>query len=151
MFEGGVRVPFIVRWPGHVLANRVDETSVMSGADWLPTLCALIGVKTKETDFDGVNVSEAWLGRSLAERTKPLFWKTSAPGSDAAMREGPWKLIVPTRRRGPVELYHIPSDPGEAKNVAKENPAVVKKLSAQVQAWVATLPKSYVKTDDPEK
>ena len=85
-------------------------------------------------------------------RTKPLFWKTSAPGSDAAIREAQWKLIRPTRKNGgELALYDIVNDPGEKQNLVSKHPDVVKRLSTQVADWVATLPKAYIKTDDPDK
>ncbi len=80
MYEGGVRVPWIVRWPGHVPANRVDEKSVISGADFLPTLCALTGVKIDIRDFDGEDASAAWLGTADHVRTKPLFMENQRAG-----------------------------------------------------------------------
>ncbi|CAN5600623.1 sulfatase-like hydrolase/transferase [soil metagenome] len=148
-WEGGVRVPWIVRWPGHVTAGRTDEKSVMSGVDWLPTLCTMTGVKINTADYDGEDTSAAWLGKGPHVRTKPLLWKTSAPGSESLIREGPWKLRHPTRKNGgAVELYDILADPAESKNVAAKHPDVVKKLSATVEAWVATLPKEYLKTND---
>ncbi len=152
MFEGGVRVPWIVRWPGHVPAKRVNDKSVLSGADWLPTLCALTGVEINANDFDGEDTSAAWLGKTEHIRTKPLLWKTSAPGSDAAIREGPWKLIRPMRKNGAeLALYDIVNDPGENHNLVSRHPDTVKMLSAKVAGWVATLPKTYIKTDDPDK
>lgn len=151
MYEGGVRVPWIVRWPGRVPAGRVDDRSVLSGADWLPTLCAIAGVKINPADFEGEDTSAAWWGGTHT-RTRPLFWKTSAAGSSAGIREDRWKLIYPTRRNGgELELYDILADPAETKNVAAEHPEVVRQLSAKVQAWVATLPKEYIKSDDAEK
>ena len=152
MFEGGVRVPWIVRWPGHVPANRVDAKSVISGADFLPTLCAITGVKINASDFDGEDVSAAWLGKGEHVRTKPLLWKTSSVNSDAGIRDGQWKLIHPTRKNGAeLALYDVVSDPGENHNLASMNPDVVKKLSSKVESWVATLPKDYIKTDDNDK
>lgn len=151
MYEGGVRVPWIVRWPQHVPAGRVDEKSVLSGVDWLPTLCAIAGAKTDGADFEGEDTSAAWFGATHA-RTKPLLWKTSAPGSDAGIRDANWKLIVPTRKKsGEMELYNIASDPAEAHNVAAQHADLVKKLSATVETWVATLPKEYIKTDDKDR
>jgi N-acetylgalactosamine-6-sulfatase len=148
MYEGGVRVPWIVRWPGHMPAKRVDDKSVLSGADWLPTLCAIAGVKINAADFDGEDASDAWLGRTHT-RTKPLLWKTSATGSSAGIREAQWKLIHPTRKNGgDLELYDIAADPAEKNNVAAQHADVVKRLSAKVEEWVATLPKEYVKTGD---
>lgn len=87
-WEGGVRVPWIVRWPGRVPAGRTDEQSVLSGADYLPTLCAITGIKINAADFEGEDTSGAWLGREAHVRTKPLLWKTSSPGSEALIREG---------------------------------------------------------------
>lgn len=148
-WEGGVRVPFIVRWPGHVPAGRTDDQSVLSGADWLPTLCAITGVKINAADFDGEDTSAAWLGQGPHVRSKPLLWKTSSPGSESFIREGQWKLRRPTRKKdGEIELYDIVADPAESKNVAAQHPDIVKRLSAKVEAWVATLPKEYLKSDD---
>ncbi len=80
-------------------ANRVDEKSVISGADFLPTLCAITGVKINASDFDGEDTSAAWLGKSEHVRTKPLLWKTSSVNSDAGIRDGQWKLIYPSEKR----------------------------------------------------
>lgn len=152
MLEGGVRVPWIVRWPARVPADRVDDKSVLSGADWLPTLCAIAGVKINAADFEGEDTSAAWLGKAAHVRAKPLVWKPSSPGSTAGIREAQWKLIYPTRKNGgELELYDIAADPTESRNLAAQQPDVVKKLSAKVSAWVATLPKEYVKTSDTDK
>ena len=148
LHEGGVRVPFIVRWPARVPTNRVDEKSVISGADWLPTLCSIVGVKINAADFDGEDTSAAWLGKGEHVRVKPLFWKTSAVGSEAGILDGQWKLIHPTRERSEVELYDLLADPGETKNLATEHADIARKLSTKVEAWVSTLPKEYIKTED---
>ncbi len=148
-WEGGVRVPWIVRWPGHVPAGRTDEQSVLSGADWLPTLCSIAGVKIDANDFDGEDTSAAWLGKGPHVRTKPLLWKSSSPGSESFIREGQWKLRHPTRKKnGELELYDLTADPAESKNLSARHPNIVKKLSVKVEAWVATLPKEYLKTKD---
>ncbi len=152
MYEGGVRVPWIVRWPARVPAGRVDGESVLSGADWLPTVCSVAGVKIHAADFEGEDTSGAWFGKAAHVRANPLLWKTSAPGSSAGIREAQWKLIHPTRKNGgEPELYDIPADPGETRNVAAQHPDVVKRLSGRVEAWVATLPKEYIKTNDADK
>jgi arylsulfatase A-like enzyme len=61
-YEGGVRVPFIVRWPKNAPAGRVDSESIVSGADWLPTLCSITGIGIDAGDFDGENVILAFRG-----------------------------------------------------------------------------------------
>jgi arylsulfatase A-like enzyme len=149
MYEGGVRVPFIIRWPGHVPASHVNTASVIGGIDWLPTLCALTGAKIDASAFDGEDVSSIWLGKDRP-RTRPLFWKTNAVRSDIAIRDRDWKLFYPTRNRGETELYDLSVDPRESMNVAAKHPEVVKELTAKVEKWKATLPKDYVKTSDPD-
>lgn len=145
-YEGGQRVPFIVRWPGQVAAKAVNEKSVVSGIDWLPTLCGITGVKITAPDFDGEDVSGVWLGRDR-ERTRPLFWKTNTVKSEMVIRDGPWKLFEPTRKKGETELYHIPTDAAEKQNVAAKNPEIVAQLKARIARWNATLPKAYTKSD----
>ncbi len=144
-YEGGVRVPFVVRWPGHVKAGRVDESSVISGIDWMPTLCAIAGVEQLPETYDGEDVLAAWFGGKHT-RTKPLFWRASAPGAAPAMRSGQWKLHLP--RRGEPELYDLSVDPSESRNVADANPEVTARLRGQLETWVATLPKRYDKGEE---
>ncbi len=105
-------------------------------------------MRINPNDFDGEDASAAWLGKGPHVRTKPLFWKASSTGSDSLVRDGRWKLVHPSRRRGEVELYDIVVDPAESKNVAAEHPDILKKLSAELTAWVATLPKEYLKSGD---
>jgi len=150
IYEGGVRVPWIVRWPGRVPAGRIDQHSVISGADWLPTICAIAGVRINPSDFVGEDTSAAWFGGTHV-RKQPLFWKPSSPGSTAGIRDGQWKLVFPTRKNGgELELYDIVDDPSESENLAAKRPEIVQRLSAQARTWVSTLPKEYIKTNDSE-
>ncbi len=143
-FEGGTRVPLIIRWPGHVKAGRVDTKNVTSFIDWLPTLCAITGIEKLPKQLDGEDISDIWRGDDR-ERSKPLYWKTSATGSSPAMREGFWKLHLNVRKGEKTQLYDLSNDLSESKNVAKENPKVVSQMSAKINAWVAELPSEYVK------
>lgn len=148
MLEGGVRVPFIVRWPGHVPAGRVDQQSVLSAFDWLPTLCRLTSTKCDPSQLDGQDASSALLGKASLVRNKPLFWRTSSQGAPIGIRDGKWKAYFPSRKRGEIELYDVVSDPGESKNLASQQPAVVEKLQLLVTQWSAALPADYAKVSD---
>jgi arylsulfatase A-like enzyme len=147
LYEGGVRTPFIVRWPGKVPAERVDDTSVVAGVDFLPTLCKLAGVEIPAAHaLDGEEMSDVLLGKSRA-RTKPLMWEwrfriMGEPFHRSpmlAIREGDWKLLMnPDRSR--VELYDIPRDPTQLNNLADKRPELVARLSQKVLGWQKTLP-----------
>ncbi|MCM8532541.1 MAG: sulfatase-like hydrolase/transferase, partial [Lentisphaeraceae bacterium] len=89
--EGGVRVPFIVRWPGKIKANRLEANSVVSFIDWLPTLCSIVGIEKLPPNLDGEDISDIWFGESR-ERKTDLYWKTSSTGGVASMRQGNWKF-----------------------------------------------------------
>ena len=143
-YEGGTRVPFIIRWPDKVNAGRVDTTNVCSFIDWLPTLCAIAGIEVLPKELDGEDVSAILLGTDR-ERTKPLFWKSSATGSTPAMRVGKWKLHLPRKNRGQTELYDLSVDLSESNNIAEAHPEVVGRLASSLRAWVAELPTEYKK------
>jgi N-acetylgalactosamine-6-sulfatase len=147
LYEGGIRVPFIVRRPGTTPAGRVDNETVAAGVDWLPTICHLAGVTVPgEADLDGQDFSQALLGRPVSSR-RPLMWewRFRVFGDMVhkcpmlAIRQGRWKLLMnPDRTR--VELYDIPRDPTELDNVADRHSEIVRKLSRRVLAWQQTLP-----------
>lgn len=124
---------------------------IVRGVDWLPTLCSIVGIQINQAEFDGEDASAAWLGKAAHVRARPLFWKTSSPGSEAYIREGRWKLRYPTRKNGgEKELYDLAADPSESKNIAALHPEIAVQLSAKVAAWAGTLPKEYLKTKDKE-
>jgi N-acetylgalactosamine-6-sulfatase len=156
-WEGGVRAPFIIRWPGKVPAGKVNRTSVFSGMDWLPTVCSVAGIsmmsKSGRTSlarsrgsvnsdmFEGEDVSDIWLGADRS-RVDPLFWKASNVNARISMLSGDWKLHV---SGDTVELYNLATDPGEDLNVQGENPEIVSTLRKQVDRWNGTLPNAYIK------
>ncbi|WP_037248717.1 sulfatase family protein [Rhodopirellula baltica] len=142
--EGGIRVPFIVRWPGKVPAGRVDSASVCSFIDWMPTLASIAGVKDPPEQLDGEDVSGIWQGNSRPG-TKPLYWRLRSLGATSTMRDGNWKLHLPRQRSGSPELYDLSVDPSETNNLAEANPDVLKRLTRQVRAWNAELPRAYEK------
>lgn len=144
LYEGGIRLPFIVRWPGHVPAGKVNKTTSLASVDLLPTVCAVAGVSLPASYRpDGENMLAALLGGDQ-QRTSPLFWDwrgrdTPKDWPRWAVRSGDWKLITDDGQR--AELYQTPDDWAEAKNLAAENPEMVAQLSAKLIAWKATLPK----------
>jgi arylsulfatase A-like enzyme len=147
LYEGGVRVPGIVRWPGHVPSGRIDETSVVAGCDLLPTVCKLAGADIpKEHALDGEDVSDILLGPSRP-RTKPLYWnwrfriagEVFHHSPMLAIRDGDFKLLM-NADKSRVELYDIPRDPTQLSNLAEKHPDVVARLSEKLLAWNKTLP-----------
>jgi N-acetylgalactosamine-6-sulfatase len=143
LHDGGVHLPFLVRWPGKVPAGRADGKTVTAGVDWLPTLGALAGVKFDPAKFDGEDVSDVWLGAERP-RARDLFWKASNPRDTPVVLRGTWKLHQPVRK-GEVELYDLSADPGERQNLAAKHPDQVKALGAALKKWNDGLPTSYEK------
>ncbi|MBN2291924.1 MAG: sulfatase-like hydrolase/transferase [Pirellulales bacterium] len=147
LYEGGVRMPFIVRWPAITPKGNVDDKSVIGGVDWLPTICRLAGVELPGgLNLDGEDMSAAIRGTSTT-RSKPLMWEWRFKifghilhrSPMLSIRDGKWKLLMnPDRSR--VELYDIPADPSEMNNLAAENVEVVERLAKTVLAWQKTLP-----------
>jgi N-acetylgalactosamine-6-sulfatase len=145
LYEGGIRVPFIVRWPGRTPAGATDTTSVINAVDLLPTFCEIAGVSLPEGyEPDGESFLPALRGEAW-QRDRPLFWECyngSARGDNwarLAIRDGNWKLLMdPEGER--VELYDIPNDAGESSNLAAEHPERVRDLRAKIKAWKSTLP-----------
>jgi len=139
--EGGVRVPFIIRWPGHIKAGRVDKESVTSFIDWLPTLCNIAGIDPLPEGLDGEDVSDIWL-RGPRQRSTTLFWRASNAKGRISLREGHWKFHE--GETGPL-LYDLAKNEGERNNVADRFPEVVGKLTAAANEWRNTLPTEYDK------
>jgi N-acetylgalactosamine-6-sulfatase len=145
LFEGGVRVPFIVRWPGHATAGLKDDATVLTAVDLLPTFCAIAGITPPE-EVDGENLQSAFKGES-PRRTRPIFWringnkKESNFWPDLAVRDGDWKLVT-TFDGQRVELHNLPSNRAEdiTRDQSKEHPEIVQRLTKLVLEWNATLP-----------
>jgi len=144
LFEGGVRVPFIVRWPGKTPAGKKNNTTVIAAVDLLPTFCKAADIKLPQAyKPDGENMLAAFLGEKV-QRTQPIFWewKGTASGQNwprLGIRVGDWKLLM-TDDGKRIELYNIPRDRAEQNNLANEYPEIVARLSKQVLGWKETLP-----------
>jgi arylsulfatase A-like enzyme len=152
LYEGGLRLPCIVRWPGTIPAERTDETTVLSALDFVPTLAALAGAKLPEgIRLDGEDRGKALRGASLHERGEPLYWEygrnekffkypTGADRSpNLAMRDGMWKFLVNADGTA-SELYNLADDPREAKNLAAAQPERALRMKNRLLAWRNSLP-----------
>lgn len=149
LYEGGIREPFLVRWPAQVPAGRVDETSLLSAVDFLPTVCSLAGV-TPPAQLDGENVRAAWLGQDW-KRTRPLLWdygRTATfkkpPGKsdqspNLTIRDVNWKFLI-NADGSTAELYDLAADPQETRNLVTDQPAIAERLQQAVLSWRKSLP-----------
>lgn len=126
LYEGGIRVPLIVRWPGVVEAGGTDDT-IWGFADMFPTFASLAGARIPE-GLDGLDASAVLRGKSPgAFRNRALYWEFPRNRLWQAVREGRWKGI----RYGtdqPLELYDLEEDPFEQRDVAAANSEVVTRL-----------------------
>jgi arylsulfatase A-like enzyme len=132
--EGGVRVPFLMRWPGVTGSNGKYDLPV-STMDLLPTFFAAAGGKVEGLKgVDGVDLEPFVTGENQGRPHQTLFWKKDVR---AAVRNGDWKLIrFPDR---PAELYNITDDMTEHTNLAADHPGKVKEMFKQIYEWELTL------------
>jgi arylsulfatase A len=158
LYEGGIRVPGIVRWPSRIKPGSVSSAPI-SGVDVLPTLCELAGVPLPPArSLDGVSVTPVFAGGALL-RTKPLYWQYLwiPAGPQVALRDGPWKIlariegprprgggitaeIVATIKSAPLadfELYHVENDPAEKTELSAREPARLAALKAALISYHA--------------
>jgi arylsulfatase A-like enzyme len=138
LYEGGLREPLIIRWPGVIRPGSTVDTPVVL-SDLVPTLLEAAGIDVAKTvgPLDGTSILGLLEGGSLPER--PLFWHfpnyTNQGGRPAgAMRQGNWKLIEQFED-GALELYDLSSDIGEARNVAAEHGERASAMQRELAAW----------------
>jgi N-acetylgalactosamine-6-sulfatase len=147
LFEGGVRTPLIVRWPGHAPPGKKDNSTVIAAVDLLPTLCEAADVALP-ADYapDGESVLPAFNGQPM-HRTKPIFWEWTGTDDEPdwwprlAVRDGDWKLLM-SADGARAELFNVLKDSGESNNLASAQPERVAQLRRMIVAWKASLPKS---------
>lgn len=124
LYEGGIRDPLIVRWPGQIRPGTTTDTPVYF-PDFLPTALSLAGA-TDIPKTDGINLLPEFHGRKLSQ-PRFLYWETYEPEFRQAVRWGKWKAVR-LSRNAPLELYDLSVDPSEKKNIAEENSAVVREI-----------------------
>ena len=156
VYEGGIRVPFFVKWPKGLIRPKRETDAPISVTDLLPTIAAATGAKVP-ANVDGVNIVPYLQGKTSKQPHKALFWRTTEHAAlqrqrrqpkatvyiphIAAVREGKWKMVV-LDDAGPnehIELYDLVRDPSEKNDLASKEEKVVKRLSGELAKWRSTL------------
>jgi uncharacterized sulfatase len=136
MFEGGLRVPYVAKWPGHIAPGTQYQTP-MSNIDIMPTvLAAAGGSMPSDRTTDGVNLLPFLGAKPATQPKRPLFWRD---GPYRAMQEQQWKLIVSERPKKDW-LFNLAVDPTEKTNLASEHPLKLAQMKAQMEAHHAPMP-----------
>ncbi|HKC80767.1 MAG TPA: sulfatase-like hydrolase/transferase, partial [Gemmatimonadaceae bacterium] len=131
LWEGGIRVPLILRWPGHLPANATS-TQVAITMDLTASILAATGATVPNTyRLDGIDLLPSLSGRSPIVERK-LFWRIKRPRNQRAVRWGRWKLL---QEGADFYLFDVARDPGERNDLTAANLDVVRKLSAALDEW----------------
>lgn len=135
LYEGGIREPFFVRWPGHVAAHSQSD---FVGGFWdvMPTLAQLAGA-APPAHTDGISFVPALLQKGKQPAHDFLYWEFHENGGRQAVRQGRWKAVrldAIAHPDNPVELYDLQNDPGEKKNLAAQHPDIAQRLSGLMAA-----------------
>jgi len=129
LYEGGIRVPFIARWPGKIKPGTQSD-QISAFWDFLPTACEIAGVQIPD-DTDGISILPALTGESVQPKHEYLYWEFYERAGAKAIRKGNWKAVKNNLKsdiNSPVELYNLENDPGEKVNLANEFPGIVKEM-----------------------
>ncbi len=129
LYDGGIRVPLIARWPGRVAPNSTSD-HVSAFWDVLPTVAGIVGAETPD-DIDGISLLPTLLGTGKQREHPHLYWEYRSRGGGQALRTGRWKglrLKLAKSDDAPVELYDLQSDIGEKNNLADKHPDIVKRI-----------------------
>ena len=128
LYEGGIRVPFIVRWPGKIPPDtRSDHVSAFW--DFLPTVCEIAEIDPPP-GIDGISYLPALMGQKQTEHDY-LYWEFHEQNGKQAVRKGNWKAVrlnVRKDKDSPVQLYDLATDTGETNNVADQFPEIVRTM-----------------------
>lgn len=153
LYEGGIRMPFIARWPGRIPAGSTNDTSIVAAMDLLPSLARLTGCPLPDgVVFDGQDMSRAILGDPI-ERATPVCWEYGVHGSiqpgkvehispHLAIRDGDWKLLC-NPDGSDVKLFQLTEDPGETQNLAEQRTDVSTRLQSRLLQWWSEMNEYY--------
>jgi arylsulfatase A len=143
VYEGGIRVPGIARWPGRIPPGTTSDVPII-GSDLFPTVLAIVGVKPPDDrTFDGVNVLPVLTGKADAvERPVPFYWRLlMAPPREnlhVAMRKGDWKILASQDFKN-IELYNLKADPKETIDRKDAEKELFVKMKAELMALDANI------------
>ncbi len=131
LYEGGIRVPLIARWPGRVAAGVVSDHVGYFG-DIIATFADLAGTTTPPAGLDAVSFAPTLQGEPFARQAQHdfLYWEFYEQGGKQAIRRGDWKLVRAGLGEGTAELYNLAEDSGETRDLASAHPEVVAELLA---------------------
>jgi arylsulfatase A len=153
-YEGGLRVPCLVRWPAVIPGGQVSRTPIHV-VDWMPTLLAAAGVEPPpDWSLDGVSLVSLFRGEALPDRSLywylPLYDLRWGATPCAVIRNGDWKLIeffgdrfdADARYHAGhhLELFHLGDDPGEIRNLAADHPDRTEQLRSRLREWMRSIP-----------
>ncbi|HTL15961.1 MAG TPA: arylsulfatase [Patescibacteria group bacterium] len=130
LYEGGIRVPLIVRWPAKIKPGRVEDNP-WAFWDLLPTACDIALTKPPQA-IDGISLLPTFLGRTQTNRHDFFYWEFHERGFQQAARMGRWKAVRP-QAGAALELYDLQSDLGEKTDVAKEHPEIVAQMESYLR------------------
>lgn len=144
LYEGGIRMPFIARWPGKIPAGATNDQTVMAAIDVLPTIAKLCGAGVDMDRADGLDMSAALLGKPTV-RNRPIFWEYGVHGSikpgtpenispQLAMRQDDWKLLC-NPDGSELKLFDLANDIGETENVAANHQQRTAEMQTQLLQW----------------
>ncbi|TAE26695.1 MAG: sulfatase [Cytophagales bacterium] len=145
LYEGGIRVPMIARWPGRVPANRTDNTA-WANWDILPTFCQLTGANQPQT-IDGLSMTALLAGKQPLKTHDYFYWQFNEGVMKQALTQGDWKLIrlKEKDKREALELYNLKQDLGETNNIADKEPVRTNAMRQLMQK--AVTPSQHPKFD----
>ena len=131
VYEGGIRVPLLARWPGRIAAGAVSDFPSYF-PDHFATLCEVLGVSVPD-HVDGVSLLPTLTGEGVQAARNPMVWVFPGYGGQVALRLDDWKAVrrgLATGEPGPWELYNLAEDPGETTDMASAHPEVVARAEA---------------------
>lgn len=135
VYEGGIRVPMIASWPGHIKPGTKSDL-ISAQYDVFATLADIVGFE-KPAETDGISFSPTLLGKENQKKHECLFWEYPEYGGQVAIRMGDWKLVrqhLKDKKEPTLELYNLKTDPSESENIAIQYPEIIEKAAKVFQA-----------------